>query len=81
MIDELKLYPKLKTIKYPKAGQTNPKIRVGIVEATGGSINWIDLHGNNYDDYYIPRIYWAKNQKIFIVKIDRPQKKNGIVFL
>ena len=80
MIDELKLYPKLKTIKYPKAGQTNPKIRVGIVEATGGSINWIDLHTNNNDDYYIPRIYWLKNQKIFIVKIDRPQKKMVLFF-
>ena len=80
MIDELKLYPKLKTIKYPKAGQTNPKIRVGIVEATGGSINWIDLHVNNNDDYYIPRIYWVKSQKIFIVKIDRPQKKMVLFF-
>ena len=72
IIDELKLYPQLKNIRYPKAGQNNPKIKVGIVDATGGSINWINLNENN--DYYIPRIYWEKNGKIFLVKLDRPQK-------
>tara|TARA_A100001015_G_scaffold163737_1_gene182031 strand:+ start:7998 stop:10103 length:2106 start_codon:yes stop_codon:yes gene_type:complete len=72
LIDELKLYPQLKNIRYPKAGQNNPKIKVGIVDATGGSINWINLKDNN--DYYIPRIYWEKNGKIFLVKIDRSQK-------
>ena len=39
------LYHKVTRLKYPKAGQTNPAVRVGVVSARGGKTHWINIPG------------------------------------
>ena len=36
MIDELQLYPDVQEVFYPKAGSTNPKIRIAVINVQGG---------------------------------------------
>ena len=71
--DELKLYPELKKIKYPKVGRSNPKLRIGVVRAKGGGRRWINTKDKK--DYYLPWMKWVNDEKIAFLKIDRIQKE------
>jgi dipeptidyl-peptidase 4 len=52
------LYPKIETIKYPKAGEKNAEVSLHIF-TLGGTINKIDL--SKYKDFYISNIQWTNN--------------------
>ena len=39
--DESGLYPEVKKIRYPKVGQVNPSLRIGIVRVKGAGKKWI----------------------------------------
>ena len=43
--------------RYPKAGDPNPAVRVGVVAATGGAIAWADF--NEKDDQYFGMPFWT----------------------
>ena len=46
------------TEHFPKAGEKNPKVRLGIVAMTGGDTTWIDSSGYPVDDLIIARFNW-----------------------
>ena len=73
LISELELYPVTTEIRYPKAGQTNPTMRIGVVKATGGATRWMDI-GNNRDMYY-PRIYWHSSEQLLVMRMRRLQNR------
>ena len=73
LIDELQLYPVTTEIRYPKAGQTNPTMRIGVIKATGGSTRWMDI-GDNLDIYY-PRIYWNNPDQLLVMRMRRLQNR------
>jgi|Deesub1362B_J571_1020462.scaffolds.fasta_scaffold04466_2 dipeptidyl-peptidase-4 len=52
---------KLERTRYPKAGDPNPKVRLGIVDATGGKITWADFDENA--DEYIAWVFWLPDSK------------------
>lgn len=43
--------------RYPKVGDPNPMVRIGIVKPTGGDIVWADF--NEKDDQYFGAPYWT----------------------
>lgn len=47
----------LEKTRYPKAGDTNPETRLGIVPVTGGNITWADF--NAKDDQYFGQPFWT----------------------
>ncbi len=47
---------------YPKAGQQNAAVRIGVVEAAGGPTRWIEAPGDPRN-IYIPRMAWAENSR------------------
>ncbi len=73
LINELELYPVTTEIRYPKAGQTNPTMRIGVVKATGGATRWMDI-GDNRDMYY-PRIYWHSSEQLLVMRMRRLQNR------
>jgi len=45
--------------RYPKAGDKNPEVKVGVVNADGGNTVWADF--NEKDDQYFGLPYWKPN--------------------
>jgi dipeptidyl-peptidase-4 len=43
---------------YPRSGEANPKVRLGIVAGTGGSIRWADLSDYSPDSFLISEVGW-----------------------
>ena len=58
VIDHIPQHLKNEVTRYPKAGDPNPKPRVGVVSASGGETLWIDLSGYRPEDLLIVRVGW-----------------------
>ena len=64
---------------YPKPGDPNPVVRVGIVSARGGPITWADV--DTGDDSYIARVYWVGDgSSVAIEKMNRAQDHLTLLF-
>jgi dipeptidyl-peptidase-4 len=48
----------LEVIPYPKAGDPNPTVKIGVVPADGGPVKFLDLNGYNPEDTVISRVGW-----------------------
>ncbi len=73
MVDELDLYPKLTTLHYPKAGQKNPKMKIGVVSIFGGRTKWMDILYNS--DSYYPWMKWTEKNELVIMRMNRLQNE------
>tara|TARA_S200000501_G_scaffold378413_1_gene440866 strand:- start:911 stop:3064 length:2154 start_codon:yes stop_codon:yes gene_type:complete len=72
MINELGQYPHTKKLRYPKAGEQNPHLRIGIARVKGAGRKWID--SANVDNDYLPWMEWAGDEKVSFLKMTRDQK-------
>jgi len=78
LLDELGNYSKSIRLKYPKVGEQNAIVEIGVVDIINGKTVWIDL-GNN-DDVYIPRIEWTNSSReLAIQRLNRKQNRLELV--
>ncbi len=56
--DHTSVEQSFETEHFPKAGEKNPKVRLGIVAMTGGDTTWIDSSGYPADDLIVARFNW-----------------------
>jgi len=72
------LYPTLTTIPYPKAGQTNSAVKVGVIAASGGEPRWLELPGDPRQ-MYVPRMEWVEaSGELVVQQMDRRQQENTV---
>ena len=69
--DWLPTHPKVEQEKYPKAGDPNPGVRLGVIAAKGGKPKWISLTQDT--DVYIPRFGWVRDGVIWAQVLNRAQ--------
>ena len=73
------LYPTLTTFPYPKAGETNSAVRVGVVSAEGGEVRWMEVPGDPRNQY-LARMDWASNSnEIVLQRLNRLQNTLDIM--
>ncbi len=71
------LYPTLTKFPYPKAGEMNSAVKVGVVHLGNQETQWVDL-GGDPRDRYIPRINWANGNELLVQDVNRPQQVNQL---
>ncbi len=71
LVDELPLYNTVTKLKYPKVGEQNALVKIGIADLKTGKITWVDIGEN--EDIYIPRIYWADSGQLAVLRLNRLQ--------
>jgi dipeptidyl aminopeptidase/acylaminoacyl peptidase len=60
--------------RYPRAGEANPTVKLGIVSAAGGSVRWVDLQGYTEGTYLITGAGWMPDsERIYFFVQDRAQ--------
>ena len=79
IVDWIPTHPDLDPEKYPKAGDPNPEVRLGIVPAKGGKVKWIKLTDNL--DTYIPRFGWVRDGIVWAQLLNRQQDKVELFFI
>ncbi len=73
------LYPKIITIQYPVAGETNSAARIGVVSATGGATRWLQVPGDSRNNY-IARMNWAGNSnEVVLLQLNRRQNALNVI--
>lgn len=71
-------YPEYVEIPYPKVGQDNPTVKIGVVDVNSGEQQWMDIE---IGDGYVPRIYWTSNPgELAIVHFNRAQTHLSLYF-
>jgi dipeptidyl-peptidase-4 len=62
LIDHTQRTQDLEETRYPKSGAANPTVKLGIADAEGGTVAWVDL-GDYPDDILISRVGWLPDGK------------------
>lgn len=73
IVDWIPTHPHVDSEKYPKAGDPNPIVRLGVVSADGGKPRWIKLTDD--DDIYIPRFGWIREGLAWAEVLNRKQDR------
>ena len=49
---------------YPKAGETNPLVRLGMVPVTGGPVTWVELSQFDPQDFILSHFCWQPDSAV-----------------
>lgn len=72
LLDELPRYSEPFSLKYPKVGEQNAIVKIGVVDIASGKTTWMDI--GSEIDIYIPRIEWTnKKGQLAIQRLNRAQ--------
>ena len=63
VVDHIPLYQNVEVTPYPKAGAPNPIVKLGVVNASGGEIRWVDTFKYQPADFLISRVTWSPDSK------------------
>ena len=74
IVDDISYRPTVEVTDYPKAGDANPKARLGIVAAGGGDVKWVDHGAYAKIDFLIVRVGWTPDSRHVMHQVqDREQ--------
>jgi dipeptidyl aminopeptidase/acylaminoacyl peptidase len=63
VIDEIPPLQNVELTPYPRAGDPNPHVTLGIVDAAGGNPRWVDLTDYPAEDRLIVHVGWTPDSK------------------
>ena len=74
------IYPTISHFPYPKAGTPNSAVKIGVMDVAQGekSVKWLNLPGNQRENY-LPRMEFIPNTNtLMIQQMNRPQNENKV---
>lgn len=72
-------HPDWDHIRIPQPGDSNPTVRIGVVDMHSGKRTWLDT--GEKGELYIPRIYWtSRRDTLAVMTLDRPQHTMKLFF-
>ena len=72
-------HPEWTSIRIPQPGDSNPRVRIGVVAARTGHSVWLDP--GETGEFYIPRIYWtSRPDTLAVVTLNRTQNTVKLYF-
>jgi dipeptidyl-peptidase-4 len=74
VVDYLPTHPTVTQMRYPKAGDPNPKVRLGVVAPEGGPTRWVDLSAYDGAEILIAGVSWAPNGRLVYAVQEREQR-------
>lgn len=72
-------HPEWTAIRIPQPGDSNPTVRIGVVDAHSGKSVWLDPGESG--EFYIPRVYWtSRPDTLAVITLNRPQNTVKLYF-
>jgi dipeptidyl-peptidase 4 len=63
VVDHIPYDQRVEDTPYPKAGDPNPIVKLGVVNAAGGEVRWVDTYKYPAEDLLIVRVGWFPDGK------------------
>ncbi len=79
IVNWIPTHPSVDNEKYPKVGDANPLVKLGVVDAEKGKIRWIALTDD--PESYIPRFGWVRDGVVWAEVLNRNQDKMDLYFV
>jgi len=74
IVDHIPHLQETETTPYPKAGDPNPGVKLGVVNSAGGATRWVDTFKYENRDFLIVRVGWTPDSKKVCYQVqDREQ--------
>ena len=74
LVDHIPHFQDVETTPYPKAGDPNPTVRVGVVAAAGGATRWVDMFKYAGAEPLVVRVGWRPDGRRVVYEVqDRAQ--------
>lgn len=79
--NEKDMYPKLRTLKYPKTGTPNPIVTVNVIDVSDGAAGKIGYPKKLYipfqvsSDYYVGGLAWVSDYELSFICTERNQSR------
>jgi dipeptidyl-peptidase-4 len=68
-LDDISYEPKVEVWSYPRAGDPNPRVALGVARTSDGVVEWVDLSKYSADDMLLVRVAWTpSNQLVYEVE-------------
>jgi dipeptidyl-peptidase-4 len=77
--DWIPTHPSVENEKYPKVGDPNPVVKLGVVGADKGKVRWLSLTSD--PETYIPRFGWVREGVIWAEVLNRTEDKMDLYFV
>ncbi|MGH9497375.1 MAG: S9 family peptidase [Candidatus Sulfotelmatobacter sp.] len=77
--DWIPTHPQVDQEKYPKVGDPNPVVKLGVVDADKDHVRWLSLGSD--EDTYIPRFGWVAQGIVWAEVLNRTQDKLDLYFV
>jgi dipeptidyl-peptidase 4 len=77
--DWMPTHPNVENEKYPKVGDPNPVVKLGVMDAEKGKVRWISLTSD--EESYIPRFGWVREGVIWAEVLNRTEDKMDLYFV
>ena len=72
-------HPTVDNEKYPKVGDPNPAVKLGVADAEKGKVRWISLTADQ--ETYIPRFGWVRDGILWAETLNRDQDEMDLYFI
>ncbi|MBA3670685.1 MAG: S9 family peptidase [Gemmatimonadaceae bacterium] len=79
IVDELGLYPKITSLRYPKAGQPNSRVKVGVIGIASGHTTWLATGPDT--GQYLARMEWVGLDSLVVQRLPRKQNAVDVLML
>jgi len=63
VVDHIPYDQNVEVTPYPKAGDPNPIVKLGVVNSAGGDVRWLDTYKYQPEDLLIVRVGWTPDSK------------------
>jgi dipeptidyl-peptidase-4 len=74
IVDHLPTQPAIESGPYPRAGDPNPVVRLGLVDADGGDVRWVDLDTYPAADRLIVNVSWQPDSRAVFVQVQNREQ-------
>ena len=74
ILDHMDYHPNLETWAYPKAGDPNPVVKLGLVSSVGGDVTWANLDKYEPNDTLIVGVEWSPNSDHLVFQVQNREQ-------
>jgi dipeptidyl-peptidase-4 len=77
IVNELGLYPTISSLRYPKAGEPNSRVKVGVIRLGTDRTTWLDAGPDT--GQYLARMEWVGADSLVVQRMPRRQNRVDVL--